>query len=239
MHQIMHSSRRLHTRSILSGGLLALAIGAVPSAQAVLVDPSYENNPLTTIANVLGNFPLYQGKWGHENSTITPMVGLVTPPDGKLMLSMLDDGLIATQTVQAVDVSAYGAMIASGAMFNMSALFNTQNPGIAIGGVALQFFAGSTYGSQIGSGMIGTINVDINPATWQPASVTGTVPLGTTWMVAQVLYNNASLANHAGYVDLAELRITPVPEPSTLGMLLLGGLVIAAGLRRRQARTEA
>ena len=110
MHQIAFSSCILSTRTILSGGLLALAVGAAPSAQAVLVDPSYESNPLTTIANVLGNFPLFQNQWGHENSTITAAVGLVVPPDGKLMLSMLDDGLVATQTVQAVDVSAYSGL---------------------------------------------------------------------------------------------------------------------------------
>ena len=237
MHQLMFSSRTLRARTILSGGLLALAVGTAPSAQAVLVDPSYENNPLTTIANVLGNFPLFQNQWGHENSTITAAVGLVVPPDGKLMLSMLDDGLIATQTVQAVDVSAFSAMISSGAIFNMSALFDTQNPGSAIGGVALQFFAMSNYGSQIGSGIIGTITVDTNPATWQPASVTGVVPLGTTWMVAQVLYNNASLANHPGYVDQAELRISPIPEPGTFGLMLFGGL--AVGLMLRRARPVA
>jgi hypothetical protein len=214
------------TRRQIGGLALVIAVAA-PSAQANLInDPGFETNPLTTISNSLNDFATYQGQWGVENASITGTVGLVVPFQGVKMLSMLDDGLIATQATQTIDVTSYASLIDSGsAKFNLGALFNVDSVvSAAIGGVALQFFSASNFGSQIGSFASGSFTLDANPATWQPFSLNGAIPVSTRWLVAQVLYNDASLQSQPGYVDATDLSI--IPEPTTMSLLAFGGLLM-------------
>jgi hypothetical protein len=219
---------------------LLLAITSFSPAKAnLLADPGFESGSVTTAANVLGNFPVYQGQWGPEVGTDVGPSGGVTPFQGVLMLSMSDDGLTATQSFQATDVSASSALINSGgATVNMSAMFDAnQNLPAAIGGVAVSFYSGNNTGTLI-STLITSSTLDNSPATWQPISVSGSIPVGTTWMVSQVLYNDASLhsngAMYPGYVDAADLTITAVPEPATVTLLAAGGLGIAFRAWRRR-----
>ncbi len=212
---------------------LALAFSvSMPSARAnLLVDPGFEANPLTTASNSLNFFATYQGVWGVEAATITGIDGGVTPAQGVKMLNMTDDGQTTTQGFQATDVTSYAALIDSGgATVNLSALFTTDaNPSAALAGVYVQFFTASNYGSlttYIGN----TLTLDVSPLTWETISTSGTVPPGTRWLMSQVAYNNASLAGNSGYVDAADLTITP--EPATLGLLALGGLAMLKRKRK-------
>ena len=218
--------------------LLTTSIMLAPAALAnLLVDPGFEANPLTTTANVLSNFPGFQGVWGPEVGTITGIDNGVTPAQGAKMLRMDDDGNVTTQGFQTTDVSSYaGAIDAGSASLTLSALFNVdaQVPA-AVGGVYIQFFSASNYGSQIGAGLAGTLSLDNSVNTWETAFVNTPIPVGTRWLLSQVYYSNASLigndgAIHPGYVDASDLRV--VPEPASIGLVAIGAMAL---LRRRIA----
>jgi hypothetical protein len=212
-----------------AGLLLAITISTPSAGANLLVDPSFELNPLNTDAYVINNpNPMNPGVWGVEAATITGVDGGVTPFQGVKMLSMTDDGQTWTQGFQAIDVTSDAALINSGgATVNMSAMFDAnQNVPAALGGVYVSFFTASNYPSL--TTFIGnTLTLDNLTNTWEPISVSGPIPVGTTWLLAQVAYNDASLlgsdgALHPSYVDAAELTVTP--EPGTM-LLLLSGLV--------------
>jgi hypothetical protein len=221
------------TNWILACAGLALALAAsAPSARAnLLVDPGFESNPLDTAFNVLNNFPTYQGIWGVEAATITGVDGGVTPFQGVKMLRMVDDGAVTTQGMQVTDVSSYAAVINSGAAtVNLGALF-TAGPNVpaAGAGVVVQFFSAANYGSQIGTPLIGSLTLDSLASTWETVSVSGTIPIGTTWLLSQVYYSDASLLGNPGYVDAAEVTI--VPEPASVGLSALAAMALR--MRRR------
>jgi hypothetical protein len=224
---------------LVAAALLAIAS---PHAQAnLLSDPGFESGSVTTAANVLGNFPVYQAQWGQEAASDTGPNGGVTPFQGVLMHSMSNAGGVATQTFQAIDVTAYATLINSGsALVNMNAMFDAdQNVPAALGAVYVSFFTGNTYGT-LTSTIGNSLALDNSPSTWEPITVSGAIPVGTTWMVAQVAYNNASLASSNGafdpsYVDAADLTITPVPEPSTFALLGAGTLLMIGFAWRRTA----
>ncbi len=225
-------------RRYARAGLLLALVAATPGAFAnLLVDPGFELNPLDTAGNVLNNFTTYQGIWGVESAIITGAENGVTPPEGVKMLRMTDDGLIATQGFQVTDVTSYAGLIDSGnAIVSASALLNVDaSVPAAIGGVTVMFFSAASYGSPIGTPITGNVNpLDVNPNTWETASVVGSIPVGTRWLVTQVAYSNASLIGvdgtiHPGYVDAADLRI--VPEPASIGLLALAATALRRGRR--------
>jgi len=227
---MMTCRHRILTWVALSAGLAGAATTA--TASNLLVDPGFEVNPLVNYGLVLGNFPAYEGDWGVEAATITGAQGGVTPPEGVQMLRMVDDGLVATQAFQVTDVTSYAGLIDSGgATVNLSALFDVDsNVPAASASVVLTFHSAATYGSQIGSPISSGITLDNLPVTWEPAYLSGPVPVGTRWLVSQVAYNNASLGGNPGYVDGARLDV--LPEPATLGLLALGGVGVMVRRRR-------
>lgn len=226
----------LRSRTLVCAGLLTALSATTPTAWAnLLVDPGFESNPLTTIANPLANFPGFQGVWGIENATITGVDNGVTPAQGAKMLRMDDDGAVTTQGVQVTDVTSYAGPVDAGlASLTLAALFNVDaNTPAAVAGVYIQFFSAANYGSQIGTGLGGSLALDASVNTWETASVTTPIPVGTRWLMSQVYYSDASLigndgAVHAGYVDVGDLRV--IPEPSAVGLLILGAMAM---LRRR------
>jgi hypothetical protein len=223
-------------RSLVCAGTLLAVAATTPSAWAnLLVDPGFEVNPLDNYLTVLNDFTTYEGVWGVENATITGLENGVTPPEGVKMLRMDDDGIVTTQAFQVTDVNSYAGVIDSGsATVTLSALFDVDsNVPAAAGSVYIQFFSAANYGSQIGTGVGGPLALDSLDTTWELATVTTPVPVGTRWLVSQVYYSDASLLGndgtiHPGYVDAADLSV--VPEPATLGLLLPGALAV---LRRR------
>ncbi len=206
-----------------------LAFQGVANAN-ILNNPGFETPTTTSVANLLGNFTGFQGIWAPEVGAITTATLGVTPAAGTRMLRMGNAGGVASQSFQAVDVTAYSALINSGtATMNASALFNT-NGGYtgAQGSIVVQFFTAANYGSLIGNSGFGSLALDANPLSWETNSVSSAIPVGTTWMLFQVAYGNASIGNNTGFVDNAFLEI--VPSPGAIALLGLGGLV---GRRRR------
>jgi hypothetical protein len=210
-------------------GLAAQVAAAYPTGN-LLTNPGYETNSLTGIANVLGP-PFSTNIWGDEDSTITGTVGAVSPRTGSQMLSMTTDGNVATQTLQVVDVSAYSADISAGLVtVNLSAYFNVDSNVVgAVGGIFITFWDNTmnyTGPTNIGS----EPTFDSNPSTWEQASLTNIpVPVNTTFLLAQVLYVNATMidslgVDQPGYVDDASLTLDAVPEPASLGLLAFGAI---------------
>lgn len=220
------------TSSALTALSLSISLAVAGSANAVLTNPGFETPTTTSASNVLNNFTGFAGIWGPEAGSITTATMGVTPFAGSRMLQMTDDGLTYTQTFQAIDVSAFGGMINAGqAQLTASAWLNT-NGGYtgAFGLVNVMYFSGPTYSSMIGNSGNGTLSLDANPQTWESVSVTSMIPVGTTWLVYQVAYQNASIGTNTGFVDLAGLDIVQVPAPGALAALALAGL----GARRRR-----
>ena len=225
-------------KKLISISLFVCAAFITASAKAnLLVDPGFESNPLTTDAAVINTpNPMLPGVWGQENSTIVGAEFTVTPAQGVKMLRMENTGSY-TQTFQATDVTSYAALIdAGGATVNINALFNA-NPKIpaALGGIGVSFFTASNYGS-LTSFISNTLTLDNTPGTWQSISVSGAIPAGTRWLLSQVYFQDSTLQGappdptfYGGYVDAADLTITP--EPATIGLLGIGALSL---LRNRK-----
>jgi PEP-CTERM motif len=239
-------STRLHRSPGFFAGLavgvaaIALTARMAPAVTTgnLLTDPGFETQPLTSYVNVLAP-PYLTNIWGDEVSTIVGATGGVSPAGGVKMLSMTTDGLVATQTFQVVDVSAFSAPINAGlATADLSALFNVdKNLAAAKAEVSLQFYDSSH--TIIGGSGVGVLTLDANPATWEQISANGVaVPANTNYLLAQVLYinstmNDAAGVNQPGFVDDAKLTLTTTPEPASLGLFALAALGM---LRVRRAR---
>jgi hypothetical protein len=228
-----------HSSKIHLAGI-AIAVGAMSIASQVnaaiyptanlLTNPGFETNLLTSDVNVLGP-PYSQNIWGDEASTITGTTAGVTPHNGKLMLSMTDDGLVATQTFQLIDVSAYSADISAGNLTASASAFYNADQALPAALAEINIFFWDSGENTTGPTNSTTAQVlDANPGTWEQLSVNNVpIPTNTNFIIEQVIYGDASLnANdgvvHAGFVDDASLTLDTVPEPTTLGLLAFGAV---------------
>ena len=233
-------TRNLSHLRILATGILFFAAASTAKAYTtgnLVVDPSFESNPLIPYVQILGP-PYTTGSWGAEMATISGTASGITPASGALMLSMTDDGLIATQAFQLVDVSAYATDINAGlATVDASALYNVPAD-VPAGAAAVYtgFYNGAN--ASIGSFTIPGV-LDSNVSTWQSLNINAfPVPVGTQYILMQVLYNNASMissngASRPGYVDDAMLTLTAVPEPTSIALAATAFVgVLVMGTRR-------
>lgn len=219
--------------------ILALFCAATTAQANLLIDFSFENNPLQAFNTVLSNFVANGGQWGAEAATISLATGGVTPPNGTKMLSMTGSGS-AYQTAQVTDVSTgpnHNLIIGiGGAIVNLDALFNTPS-GVSGGSASVQvtFLSGTNFNTDQISTISGNRALDSDITTWELASVTGAIPVGTNWIVSQVVQSSAPLGANPGFADAANLTINAVPEPATTTLLGMAGLGVAAWRRRRRA----
>jgi hypothetical protein len=226
------TKRALSQTRLAAAAALLLLGGAATSVHAqVLADTGF-GGPLVPFSTVLGNnsTQMVPGVWGHEVSTITGTVGTVSPNGGTTMLSMSPGGGVTTQAGQAINLTSYGGLIASGANATFGAYFNAAQTGPS-GGVFVSFFATPFYSSLISSvGFASAVNN--NPGDWQQFQVVAPIPMGTTWMLAQVYYSNPTMSivngqTQNGFVDDAYFSVTAVPEPASWALMGLGALGIA------------
>ncbi len=212
----------------------------------LLTDPSFENNPLTNYVQILGP-PYNTNTWGAEMATISGVSDGITPANGSLMLNMADDGGATTQAFQRVDVSPYSTDINAGlASVDASALFNVPHEvAAAVSGLHVSFYD-SVHAflgiSSVGSASLSGGFVDSNVNTWQSLNVVAApVPVGTQYIEVQFAYNNASMIDtqgipRSGYVDVASLTLTAVPEPSSVVLVTVGAVFLAVGARWRKRK---
>jgi hypothetical protein len=212
----------------------------------LLVDPGYENNALVAYSAVwTSNFATQQGDWGTEaGSILSTTTDGVTPINSKMLGITNFGGGTASQTIQATNISLTPNSGDGTATFNMSARFTLGGGvlgGFAGGNAAIvaRFFTGSSNAlPNTTSIMSSSLVLDSDSKSWEPLTLTGTIPTGTTWMVMEVLYNNESIGSNTGYVDDASFTITTIPEPSGYALLGLGACVLISRRRRGQACLE-
>lgn len=203
------------------------------------------------------------GVWGAENATaITtstlasvppPTPQVINPNSGSYMLDMSGFSTgTDTQAWQLIDVSAFQSAINTGNVtLDFSAYFNAPffvgSTGLANQPIALlgiQYYPASylnTYQRLDTPGVSATISSQVIATdTWTNESMNGLlVPTGTSYILAQVGFDNSSLTDPAsvdydGYVDNASLTLNNVPEPTSVGVLSAAGLCCL--LRRRRNR---
>jgi hypothetical protein len=145
---------------------------------------------------------------------------------------------IGTDLYTLVDVTSMAAEIAAGELFvDVSAHFNSVDPNEFH--VSLRAFVGPFdfgFGGQFGAEEGATLITDVDPLTWEIASLTDyQVPLGSEYL-AVGLHNDLFDAGNPSYFDSAEITFSNVPEPTGPALLLCGALVF--GTRRLHARLD-
>jgi hypothetical protein len=232
-------SRPASARAIHTVAALALLSTAASVQANLLTDPSFEIGPLLPGIGVITNIPGNASTWGAENGNLVGVQGAVVPNSGIQMLEMLDDGAVATQGWQAVNVTGLAAQIDAGvvaysvgAHYNHAGFVSAASASTALAFIDSSALWGNFSGPQVSSGM----TLDSNPLSWQIIGSAGIIPNGTRWLVIQVAYGNASMAipgavNAPGYVDDAWIEVRVIPEPTSLSLLAAPALL---GLRRRR-----
>lgn len=225
----------------VSAFLATLLVGSLPhKAQAnLLVDPSFENNPLQALPFIVADFVAHEGTWGVEalfatGSARVPTEGPISPPDGQWMLRLPGAlGGVEIQAFQVTNLTNHASMIDSGsAVLEASALFNANVPA-AVAGIRFWYFDTPDWDIN-NAGDTVNVTIDNDPATWETVSITANVPVGTRWLITDLFFNSASLGQgNFGYVDAATLSI--VPEPSALALLAVTGLALPFVRKRKPA----
>ncbi|QEG35715.1 PEP-CTERM sorting domain-containing protein [Bythopirellula goksoeyrii] len=235
---------------LLTFSIALLSVVCLSQARAqvfpLLTDPGFNTPPTNApIAYTTAyNTPVFD-TWGIESGAFVPVLlnsglNLITPKEGNGMLRENATGGVATQAIQFVDLSApifQAAITAGNATIDLSACFNVPSAAAGAGGyVALRFF--NTFnpvgpGSAIATFTASNPNLDANIGTWETIALNNViVPTGTLRVGAEVGFGNARLNQRPGVVDLAEMNLTIVPEPSSLVLGLLSIIGLASSRRR-------
>jgi len=205
----------------------------------LLTDPGWDTpltNPLNGYIPVFST-PIYN-TWGAEGGAVVGPEFGVTPLAGNGMLRVNQVPLVASQTMQLIDITAYALAIDLGlATVDFSAWFNVPDVlGGASGNISIQFrdTFETYFGPTISASSSSFGGFDGLPSTWEQLAISNfTLPVGVRKIHAEVAYANTSLSpNFPGYVDVADLRLTIVPEPSSYLTMLSGCLAYCLGRRR-------
>jgi hypothetical protein len=144
-----------------------------------------------------------------------------------------DDPTGPGEIAQRIDVSTGPtaiAIAAGTATFNLSAFFTGYMNDGDFGNVHINFL--NSASASLGTALL----TDDDPLSgWSQKSTSGNVPVGTATLLVS-LYGTPVTFGPDGYIDNVDLRISVIPEPSTV--LLAGIGVAGAGLSLRRRRDE-
>ena len=208
-------------------GLVILALPTLGRAANLLVYGGFELDNIQTLADAVRHGPnndeFWPGVWGVEEAVrVMDDHSGIMPQVGYWMLKMDDDGLIATQAFQFVDITGFGNLF-------VEAGYNSDAPA-ARASLTLTYYENpNDWGNAISLDNLG-MDLDGDVSTWEKMSFQSTVPDGATWVAVHVAFTNVSIEpDFSGFVD----KVSLIPEPASI--LLLGvGLAALVGRRRRK-----
>lgn len=220
----------------LKGSLLA-AIGALamwncaPVARAAnsLGNPSFET-PQGTAGTEVGAFPTSGASWTPFNAVFQENNSSVAH-DGNQFIKVFGGGSGAFQDIAVNPGDAYSA--SSWARLPSS---DHAAAGQSQFGQLLVIFRNPANNGQVGATQadstvhFGTGGTDSPSDTWLQSVLTGTVPAGAGFIRLQL--NEGASQGGSVFFDDANLTVTPVPEPASLGLFAGCGIAL---LRRRRA----
>ncbi len=244
-----------------SKGIVALiglgtSISLAPaSARADIVnDGGFEISNATAL-----QLPTEYALWsGDVVEIVTAREGIV-PFEGSQMVHFMYStprgprgGIIGSELWQIIDISAYRGLIDSGrALATAEGWFNRvggEDPNIDTQfSIVLSAYAGSPgdfpgMWKQSEMALVeGFAYTDGDTRTWEIATASMLIPVAADFLVYRItatenVFDDASgVEFHGHYGDAFSLRITEVPAPASLAMLLSGALAVSTR-RRRDAR---
>jgi hypothetical protein len=234
-----------HTHSAWVIFLCIVCVGTgVTRADNMLVNGGFE-----TFVNTTGSLPTDFGYWSFDPSEIVTTKDGITPIEGIGMLQFIYSGgylakRVSSEVLQIVDVSSFDGLIQDGeATATVAANFNRvmgDSQTDSMFGVEIKAYAGlpSTFPDQSHSGILAqasqSILTDGDIATWEEASTSFSIPIGTDFLAVRIwasenIFDDAVAPEFDGhYADAVTLEV--VPEPATMCLLVLGGVAL---LKRR------
>ncbi len=232
-----------HSQHMLfAAAALVIALASFQNAQAQLSDPHFDS-PYTTadFAPWAGTGLSAVDKWAAESAAVVGVDNGVTPIDGDQMVKFLDDSSAYSELKQRVGSIGIlsDAQVDTGLVTaTYFACFNApaDAPAGANADILLQFLDGS----QAPIGLPITLNsgpLGNDPSTWEHVQLTNVpVPVGARGAEAIIRFDVSSLTGTSGFVaaytDKTHLEFSAgVPEPATLGLLLVCGVLQLSGCR--------